>query len=245
MKPVRIPAGDMELNGNLFLPPNPPTGDGEKFPGVVHLHGWRSSQNRAFEISKLLSAMGFICLTVDLRGHGASPGIIEEFSRKHFLEDCVAAYDVLIAEEEVDKDDITVAGSSFGGYLAALLTKERKASRLILRVPSDYPDEGFEKSKMDIDSKSDTRTEWRSEPKTWKETAALRAVHDFREEILLIESEKDELVPRQTLQNYREAVENPELLTYVTIKDAPHSLRDRPDLQREYEKIVVDWIINQ
>lgn len=240
MQPVQIPSGEIQLSGNLF--PSSSKAEG-KSPVVLHIHGWKSRQDRAFEISKLLSAMGFICLTFDLRGHGKSPGDIEKFSRKDFLEDCIAAYDFLAEQEGVDKESISVVGSSFGAYLAALLTKERTVSRLVLRVPADYPDEGFEIPK--VQAEDPKKLEWRANPKKWKETAALRAVHDFRGETLVVESEKDESIPHQTVQNYINAVEEEGLLTHVVMKDAPHSLRERPDLQREFEKILVDWMINK
>ena len=187
--------------------------------------------------------MGFIFLTFDMRGHGKSPGEFEKLSRKDFVDDVVAAYDFLVEQEGVDKDNINVLGSSFGGYLASLLTKERGVSRLMLRVPADYPDEGFEMPK--VESSDDDKAEWRAQVREWKETAALRALHHFHGEVLLIESEKDESIPPQTVKNYKNAVEAEGQVTYMLMKDAPHSLRDRPDLQREFEKILVDWMINQ
>ncbi|MBI2623824.1 MAG: alpha/beta fold hydrolase [Candidatus Liptonbacteria bacterium] len=241
MQPVKILAGDIQLEGNIFLPPKL---EG-KAPAILHIHGGgKSAQERIFEMAKLLSAMGFICLAFDRRGHGKSPGNFAELSRKDFLEDCIAAYDFLAKQEGVDKENISVVGPSFGSYLAALLTKEREVSRLVLRVPADYPDEGFETPNVEIFEKSEG-PEWWIKAKEWKETVALRALHEFRGPILLIESEKDDVIPHQTVENYKNAVEEEGQLTYVLMKDAPHSLRERPDLQREFEKIVVDWMINQ
>ena len=243
MQPVKIPVGGVEMNGNLFLSPKI---EG-KVPAILHIHGWQSAQDRGFEISKLLAAMGFICLTFDMRGHGReekSPGELDKLSRKDFLDDVIAAYDFIAKQDGVDREDISVVGSSFGSYLAALLTKERKVSRLVLRVPADYPDEGFETPNVETFEKSEGDGWW-EKTKEWKETAALRALHEFRGPILLIESEKDEDIPPQTIKNYRNAVEEEGQVTYVLMKDAPHSLRDRPDLQRELEKIVVDWMINK
>lgn len=230
----------MELDGNLFLPPKI---EG-KAPAVMSIHGSRSRQDRMFDVGKLFSAMGFIFLTFDMRGHGKASEDFEKFSRKDFLDDVIAAYDFLTKQEGVDREDMSVVGSSFGSYLAALLTKERKVSRLVLRVPADYPDEGFEEPRVDL-GENEEKAKWRTEVREWKETAALRALHEFSGEILLIESEKDDCVPPQTIKNYRNAVEEEGQVTYVLMKDAPHSLRDRPDLQRELEEILVDWMINQ
>ncbi|MBM3256723.1 MAG: alpha/beta fold hydrolase [Candidatus Liptonbacteria bacterium] len=240
MQPVQIPIGDVQLNGTLFCPEKL---EG-KAPALLSIHGGgKSNQERAFEIAKLLSAMGVIVLTFDMHGHGKSPGELPQLSRKDFLDDCIAAYDFLAAQEKVAKEDITVLGSSFGAYLAALLTKEREVSRLILRVPADYPDEGFETP--DVEKAEKEMGTWLAQAKEWKETKTLRALHEFRGKVLLIESEKDEEIPHQTIENFKAAVEEEGQLTYVLMKDAPHSLRDKPELQRELEKIVVDWLINQ
>src|SRR5690606_33548098 len=39
-------------------------------PGVLFLHGWAGSQNRDIERARAISALGCVCLTFDMRGHG-------------------------------------------------------------------------------------------------------------------------------------------------------------------------------
>ena len=52
------------------------------------------------------------------------------------MRDLLAAYDFLAALRNVDSDSIAVVGSSYGGYLAALLTALRPVKWLGLRVPA-------------------------------------------------------------------------------------------------------------
>ena len=184
----------------------------------------------------LSTEMGAACLTVDLRGHGKTGGDLELFSRKDFLDDVLAAYDFLTLQENVDKTRMGVVGSSFGGYLAALLTARRSLSWAVLRVPADYPDEGFMESK----ALAPDDMGWRYQERAWNTTDALRSVHSFGGKLLIVESEKDEVIPRQTLLNYQDATQGS--ATYITMKNAPHSITRHPDFKREFNQTVLQWL---
>lgn len=81
---LNLKSGNQNLAATLTLPEK---NFKEPLPALLFIHGWKSNQEgnikRASEICKL----GFICLTLDLRGHGESEGSIEQFSRKDHLED--------------------------------------------------------------------------------------------------------------------------------------------------------------
>ena len=79
-------------------------------------------------------------LTFDLRGHAQTQAQYESVSREDSMRDVLAAYDFLAAQHNVDSDAIAVVGSSYGGYLAALLTALRPVKWLALRVPALYKD---------------------------------------------------------------------------------------------------------
>ena len=55
----------------------------------------------------------------------------------------LAAYDVLAASRRSTTPSIAVVGSSYGGYLAAILTSLRPVRWLALRVPALYKDEDW------------------------------------------------------------------------------------------------------
>jgi dienelactone hydrolase len=69
-------------------------------------------------------------------------------SREESLRDILAAYDFLAAQPNVDSDSIAVVGSSYGGYLAALLTALRPVKWLALRVPALYKDSEWEPAQV-------------------------------------------------------------------------------------------------
>ncbi|MGI4881058.1 MAG: alpha/beta hydrolase family protein, partial [Janthinobacterium lividum] len=112
-------------------------------PGVLFIHGWgvdrETYSNRAHEIS----ALGCICLLFDMRGHAATADQRDEVTREDNLADVVAAYDRLAAHPFVDPAAIAVVGSSYGGYLAAVLTGVRPVRWLGMRVPALYKDDDW------------------------------------------------------------------------------------------------------
>ena len=65
----------------------------------------------------------------------------ERVSREDNLHDVLAAYDLLRGQPAVDDQAIAVVGSSYGGYLAAILTSRRRVRWLGLRAPALYWDE--------------------------------------------------------------------------------------------------------
>ena len=69
-------------------------------------------------------------------------------TREDNLHDALAAYDTLAGEAAVDDRRIAVVGSSYGGYLATLLTKVRPVKWLALRAPALYKDTEWNEPKL-------------------------------------------------------------------------------------------------
>ncbi|EKD90068.1 MAG: hypothetical protein ACD_32C00046G0001, partial [uncultured bacterium] len=82
--------------------------------------------------------------------------------------------------------------------------------------------------------------EWRKKARNPNETYSLQAVNNFDGNVLIIESEYDEYVPHQTIENYKNAVKDKKKLTYVFMKGAPHSIKPGP-FRDKVEKIYLDW----
>ena len=227
----------LRLDGTIFYPNN----KGNKFPAILFVHGWTSERKRSYQYAKSLSKLGYVCLLFDMRGHGTSEGDINKATTKEFLDDVLAAFDYLVNVEGADKKNISAVGSSFGGYLVTLLTRKRNISRLVLRVPAEYPNEDFEKSKMQTSGGEDPAVfAWRNRPKKSNETFSLEAISNFKGKVLIIESEKDDVVPHQVMENYINAVKDKSKLTHVVMKNAPHSIKEGP-FRDEVKKILVAW----
>ena len=90
-----------------------------------------------------IAALGCICITFDLRGHVRHQAMRQTVTREDNLRDVLAAYDVLVGHPAVDPMAIAIVGSSYGGYLAAILSSMRRVRWLALRVPALYRDEDW------------------------------------------------------------------------------------------------------
>ncbi len=237
MKHIEFFVDNNKLKGTLFFPQSLK----EKNPAILFIHGWTSERTRSYQYANSLAKLGYISFLFDLRGHGESEGNINTTTTKEFLDDVLAAYDYLIKVENVDIENISCVGSSFGSYLAALLTRKRNVRRLALRVPADYPNNFFNISKMQTSGiTSPTIITWRKLTKSSDKTLALESISNFNGELLIIESEKDDAVPHETVQNYANAVNNKSNLTHIIIKNAPHSIKEGP-FRDEVEKILTSW----
>jgi uncharacterized protein len=124
---VEIPSGDAELTAWLIpavavpkrrraktaaaAPGAAPAVDGR--PGIVVVHGWESNRGRSLAHARYLHAAGFVCLLIDVRGHGANPPETLPVNVPEFADDSAAAARWLAARPEVSA--VGLLGHSMGG----------------------------------------------------------------------------------------------------------------------------------
>jgi pimeloyl-ACP methyl ester carboxylesterase len=209
-------------------------------PGVLFVHGWGGSQQQYIARAHEIAALGCIGLTFDLRGHAKTDSQQETVSREDNLRDVVAAYDELVNHPMVDAGAMAVVGSSYGGYLAAILTTLRPVKWLALRVPALYKDEGWDLPKRQLHKDPDLLAYRRRQLRAEK-NRALKACAAFKGDILIVESEKDDTVPHETIENYLEASKHAHSLTYRVIEGADHGLSEEQG-QRAYTALLVGWL---
>jgi uncharacterized protein len=231
-EPVYMRVEDEYILGTLISP-------GTLVPGVLFVHGWGGDQQQYVARARELCALGCVCLTFDLRGHAQTQGRRDSVSREDSMRDIIAAYDYLAALRNVDSDSIAVVGSSYGGYLAALLTAQRPVKWLALRVPALYKDSEWNHPKLLLKTEQDLE-KYRLQPLGPDESKALRACRAFTGDMLLVESENDALVPHQVIVNYREACISARSLTYRLIEGADHGLSTEA-WKSAYTLLLVNW----
>src|SRR3954468_23235765 len=117
-EPIGIAVEHQRIAGTLVRPDT-------LVPGVLFAHGWGGSQKSSRARARQIAALGCVCLTFDFRGHAETEPQHETVTREDNLRDLLAAYDVLARQPLVDKASVAVVGSSYGAYLAAILTELR------------------------------------------------------------------------------------------------------------------------
>jgi uncharacterized protein len=232
-EPLHIEIGTSTISGTLVTP-------GTLIPGVLFVHGWGGSQAQYLARAREIAALGCVCLTFDLRGHAERGSEYATVTREQNLHDVVAAYDTLVRRRHIDTQAIAVVGSSYGGYLASILSAVRAVKWLALRAPALYYDDGWDTPKLQLHKDHDLRA-YRRTVVPVASNRALQATHAFEGDLLLIESEHDDMVPRTTLASYREAARNTRSLTYRCIAGADHGLTSERD-QLGYSTTLVAWL---
>ena len=230
---IDVAVGDGHIAGTLVTP-------GTRIPGVLFVHGWGGSQQQYLSRAREVAALGYVCLTFDLRGHAETRAQYEAVSREHNLDDVVAAYDVLAANPNVDSSAIAVVGSSYGGYLAAILASMRDIKWLALRAPALYLDSGWELPKRQLHRDHDLAA-YRQKLISPEENRALRACMGYQGDVLVIESENDSVIPHSVITSYVEACTRAHSLTVRVIQGADHGLSDE-GAQRSYTSLLVNWM---
>ncbi|MDH0748364.1 S9 family peptidase [Pseudomonas sp. GD03842] len=229
---IDIHVSENSISGTILTP-------GAKMPGILFVHGWGGSQKRDLARAKNITGLGCVCLTFDLRGHERTHEMRSVVSREHSMEDLLAAYDRLASHPAVDTSAIAVIGSSYGGYLATILSAMRPVRWLALRVPALYWDADWDMPKQALDR--DKLAHYRRSAVTAADNRALAACKDFKGDVLLVESEQDDYVPHATLMSYRTAFDLAHSLTYRLLDGADHGLSSDTS-QLAYTTLLTDWI---
>lgn len=229
---VQIAVDEETIEGTIVTP-------GTLLPGVLFVHGWNGSQEQYLARAREIAMLGCVCLTFDLRGHAGTEPLKDTVSRENNLRDVVAAYDLLAGQRNVDRDAIAVVGSSYGGYLAAILTAMRPVKWLALRVPALYMDNNWEMPKLQLHKDQDL-VSYRQSLVHASDNRALRACAAFEGDVLVVESERDQIIPHAVISNYLDACVKPRSMTYRVLKDADHGLTE-VTAQRAYTALLVNW----
>ncbi len=230
-KQVEFKVEEDTLRGSLFTP----EGNGP-FPGVVFYHGRGSSRERYLEISKRLSNEGIMALAFDFRGCGESDGKFPDQTQKMGIDDARAGLEFLL-KQNVDKNRIGIMGTSFGGFVAAILMNEFSINSLILRVPAVYPNQVLDSHVKLISDLS------KIEKEKWLTSFAYEGISKFKGSLLVIQSEKDEVVKDWIVKNYYDKAISSEIKKLVVQKEAGHDLRKTPSALKEFYDLTFDWFL--
>jgi dienelactone hydrolase len=230
---LEIPIADERINGTLLAPAT-------ALPAILFIHGWGGSQEQDLARAREASGLGCVCMTVDLRGHDLAMPKSKTVSREQNLQDILTAYDWLAAQPNVEPSAIAVVGISYGGYLATILSSLRSIRWLALRAPALYKDGGWELPKLQLHADTDLRA-YRMSRIPAAENLALKAASAFRGDVLIVESEHDDVVPHPVIENYVAAFSNTKSLTARVIGGADHGLTEK-HMRKSYTELLIKWL---
>ena len=104
--------------------------------------GFSSNKMRNSEfVANVVEQTGLSALVVDLSGHGESSFDLKKTTPAQHLMEAAKAYDWIRAT--YPNRTIHVMGTSYGGFMAAYLTRFRAVTKLVLRTPAIYEPKDF------------------------------------------------------------------------------------------------------
>ena len=216
-------------------------------PAVVWLGGFKSDMTgtKAEALAGWAAAVGRACLRFDYSGHGASDGCFEDGTISAWLDDALAAIDILTM------GPLILVGSSMGGWIAALAAMRRpnRVSGLVFIAPApDFTElliwnqmTGPERDRLLRDGRLVEASPYSDEPTTI--TRAL--IEDGRRHLILggeiaincpvriLQGMADPDVPWRHALRFAECLQTADL-EMMLIKSGDHRL-SKPD---EIEKII-------
>jgi pimeloyl-ACP methyl ester carboxylesterase len=104
--------------------------DGDPWGGLVILHGAGSRKENHAGMARAATAAGLVAVRYDMRGHGATGGLLDARA----IEDVAAAAALL-----PDGLPVALRGSSMGGYLALVAAAETGAGAVVAVCPAPAP----------------------------------------------------------------------------------------------------------
>lgn len=206
-------------------------------PGLLLLPGWDDDSRQQFNALKAdLQRDGWICRRAFLPDRSWPPELRRRMGREHALRQTLDDHYELRCSAG---GPIAVLCSSFGAYIGAYLAAARPVEWLVLRSPALYPDEDWWASMEELD-KCDVSA-WHLADLRPARKGALAACARFRGDVLLVEAERDAVIPPQVISAYEASFLNARSLTRHTLSCADHRLTD-PAWQIEYHAVAAAWL---
>ncbi|WP_428001249.1 alpha/beta hydrolase [Acidovorax sp.] len=212
--------------------------DGIQRPALLVLPGWDDHGKAQYDLlDQDLSAQGWHCRRGNLPDAGWPAAERARVNREDTLRQTLRDYQLLHAQERPDA--VGVLGFSYGGYMAALLAGMYPFDWLVLRSPAIYPDADWMLPKEDLDRRKVNA--YRHTVHTPEGNRALAACAAFKGDVLLVQSEHDQVVPGPVAESYAWAFGNARSVVRHMLLGADHELSSA-QWRETYHRIVVDWL---
>ena len=214
---------------------------------LIVLPGYSSSKARQkTHAEAMVQDTGTCALVVDFSGHGNSPFELRNTRpAQHFLE-LICVFDWL--KQQHPNTQISLSGSSYGGFLAVQLAKYREFANLILRAPAIYrPAAFYDPWAIRIDNEVAYRksmAEYRQDTEALARHPLLSRASAFKGRTLVVVHENDELVPRQTTEAYIHAFHADTFVAEGFSHTVDAAVKDISLLQA-YQDRIADWLNTQ
>lgn len=216
-----------------------------KGPGVIWLGGFRSDMlgTKAAYLDDWAKENNRSFLRFDYSGHGESDGVFEEGCIGEWAADALVAFDALTNGPQI------LIGSSMGGWITALLAKQRpeRIAAIVFIAPAPdftetlmWPSFSDEQQKTILtQGKLEQPSDYSDEP----EVITRKLIEDGRNHLVMtgsvpinvpvriLQGMKDDAVPWSHAVQFAEQIESDDIVLTL-VKNGDHRLSEPADLER-------------
>lgn len=229
-KEIKIKFEKCESSGYLFSPSK------SNNIGILFVHGWGSSKDQFYKRALMLCEKGFTSLTFDMCGFGQTKTDLTKISPRDHKENLLSAYKVL---EKIKLKKIIVCGFSYGGFITALASENKKIKSIILNAPVIYEDKLINKSLWEK-KRFLSWVVWHKTDGDFKNLEAIKNIANFRGDLLVIGAEMDEIASENVLNEYFKAAIKAKSRKIIWIEGANHLLTGKR-WQEKFVTILSLW----
>ena len=231
-KQITIPCLDYAIAADWYEGSNPTE-------ILLTIVGYSSTKARNAEfIAEISKKTGMSSLALDLSGHGESPFELDDTKPAQHLLEVTAAFDWLRTKYPEAK--ISVMGTSYGGYMAAWLTRFRNFDKLVLRTPALYKPEDFY-SPHSLIHKSNELVAYRKNTELIMRNALFLQESVFDGKVLLVVHGNDEDIPTETSDLYQDNFAA-EIYLAEGFMHGFRDLRNPQESGEAYKTAIADWL---
>lgn len=214
-----------------------------KRPALLALPGWDDEDWQRFDLlNAQLAPDGWVCRRARIPDARWPAERRAAVSRSDSLHAVLEDYMDLVAVRGIARSRLGLLGFSYGGYMATFLAMAKPVRFLALRSPALYPDADWNQPKEELDQP--TLRAYRTQLLAPDQNRSLWCCKHFRGDVLLIDSEQDEVIPPEVITSYERAFRRARSMTRHTLAGADHQLSS-PAAQREYQAVLVQWLGRQ
>lgn len=205
-------------------------------PSVICLHGGGPSSKKSTEyLSPIFCDLGKSVIRFDFSGQGDSSGVLKVSSLKKRHAETKAVLDYFNVTT-----NLTVVGSSMGGYIASILIRDYPIDNLILFCPAAYSidawDIGFSNGFTEV-----IRTE-----NSYLNTDIVDILKTYNGKSLFVIGSEDEIIPEEVTELYLTSLTNTTKLEKYVIENCPHPIhrwgQKNPDIQEKIKSKIHDLL---
>ncbi len=193
--------------------------------------------SRFIELQERLSNENIGSVSINFAGVEGSLGSIETDNLENRINKTISVIDWV--KNNFIFEELSLYGISMGGYVILGTAEKLKwQGKIVLHTPAAYAKESIQINFNEEFTKI-LRT-----PNSWRSSESFNWLKNRNHKILFITHSKDDVIPKEITDTYKDIIFKKENSKVVEIDDAKHSIWTSEDINKDYKKQIILEIVD-